>query len=277
LLDGEIFDAIRELASPIPVSLIADLMGIEEQDYQQLIDWSSAIVLPYDANASAEDRALAERATTEFVEFLRGVIDRRRSAPGNDLISSMLCAEDNGDRLTEDEIVSTSILTLNAGHEATVQALGNSLLALARNPDQYALLTDRPERISSAVDELLRFDTPLQMFDRWVLEDCEIGGQLLAKGSKVGLLLGSANHDELQFDGDTETLDLTRDSSKHISFGAGMHRCVGAPLAQIELETVLAVLASKVRTISLVGDLPKRKASLVFRGVASLNLRLSAK
>lgn len=276
-LDGEPFDAIEAFASPIPVSLIADLMGIDEASHGRLVEWSSLIVVPYDLAASAGDRAKAEKATQDFVDFLRGVIEERRADPGDDLISSMLVVEEAGDMLTEDEIISTAILTLNAGHEATVQALGNGLLALANHPDQYRLLVEQPERVPTAVDELLRFDTPLQMFDRWILEDCEVGGQTLRQGQKVGLLLGSANHDERVFKGDTEQLDVARDSRAHIAFGAGLHHCIGSHLARIELEASLAALVTKAKAIRIAGSLPERKPSLVFRGLSSLPFRLEAR
>lgn len=274
LVDGEPFEAIESFASPIPVSLIADLMGIEPQHHQRLIDWSSSTVIPYDNNASVVDRATAERATIEFVHFLREEIERRRQTEGTDLISSMLEVEENGETLTEDEIIATAILTLNAGHEATVQALGNGLLALANNPDQYEWLVQNPDRIPSAIDELLRFDTPLQMFERWILEDCDLNGHSLKKGQKVGLLMGSANHDETAFDGDTETLDLTRDSRHHIAFGAGLHHCVGAPLAKLEMEIALGALVSKAKSIVVEGPVPERKSSLIFRGLSALPLRI---
>ena len=276
-LDGEAFDAIESFASPIPVSLIADLMGIDQASHGKLIEWSSLIVMPYDLSASSEDRAKAEQATKDFVEFLRTVIEKRRLNPGDDLISSMLIVEEAGDTLTEDEIISTAILTLNAGHEATVQALGNGLLALARHPDQYRLLVSQPERVPTAVEELLRFDTPLQMFDRWVLEDCEVGGRSLKQGQKVGLLLGAANHDDDIFEGDPEVLDVTRDSKAHIAFGAGLHHCIGSHLARIELEASLSALVSKAQSIEIAGALPERKPSLVFRGLSALPIRLGAR
>jgi len=274
LSDGEPFDAIESFASPIPVSLIAGLMGIEPRHHKRLIDWSSATVIPYDNNVSVAGRAKAEQATIEFVDFLHAEIESRRQSPGTDLISSMLEVEENGETLTEDEIIATAILTLNAGHEATVQALGNGLLALANHPDQYEWLVQNPEHIPSAVDELLRFDTPLQMFERWILEDCKVSGHSLKKGQKVGLLMGSANHDETAFEGDTEALDLTRDSRHHIAFGAGLHHCVGAPLAKLEMEVALGALVSKARAIVIEGSIPERNSSLIFRGLSALPLRI---
>ncbi|MCB1122009.1 MAG: cytochrome P450 [Verrucomicrobiae bacterium] len=276
-LDGEVFDAIQAYASPIPVSLIAELMGIPGQDHERLIAWSARIVVPYDLHCSAEERALAEQATREFVAYLKTRIEERRRSPGTDLISSMLQVEENGDTLTEDEIIATAILTLNAGHEATVQALGNALLALANNPEQYGRLVDNPALVPNAVEELLRFDTPLQMFDRWVLEDCEVGGHALKRGQKVGVLLGSANHDEAIFAGDPEALDVSRDCREHLAFGAGLHHCVGSHLARIELQAALGVLVSKSKSLEVAGPLPPRKPSLVFRGLSGLPLRLTPK
>ena len=274
-LDGEPFDAIKDFASPIPVSLIADLMGIEEDVHARLIEWSSLIVVPYDLSASADDLAKAEKATIDFAEFLRQLIEKRRRNPGDDLISSMLVVEEAGDTLTEDEIISTAILTLNAGHEATVQAIGNALLALGKYPGQYRFLVENEQGIPTAVEELLRYDTPLQMFDRWILEDCEVGGCLLRQGQKVGLLVGSANHDEAAFAGDTESIDLTRDSSSHIAFGVGLHHCIGSHLARIELAAAITALVSKVQSLEIAGSLPPRKPSLVFRGLSSLPLSLT--
>jgi unspecific monooxygenase len=185
----------------------------------------------------------------------------------------MIEVEELGDTLTDEEIIGTSILTLNAGHEATVHAIGNALLALAGRPDQYrALHSGVP--VSSAVDELLRFDSPLQMFERWVLEDTEVSGQPLSRGSKVGLLFGSANHDQQVFGDSAEAVVLTRDPNPHVSFGAGVHYCVGAPLAKVELEATLAAFTRRVGSFELL-QTENRIESLVFRGVGTLELELT--
>ncbi len=169
-------EAIRDLATPIPVAMIADLMGIPAEDHARLLKWSHAIVKVFDQRVTDEEGAAAEAATREFVAYLEGILALRRARPGDDLISAMIQVEDEGDKLTDEEIVGTAILTLNAGHEATVHAIGNGLLALARHPADYAALHRGEVPIAAAVEELLRYDSPLQMFERWVLEETEIEG-----------------------------------------------------------------------------------------------------
>lgn len=263
-------DVIAEFATPIPVAMIAELMGIPPEDHQSLIEWSRAIVTVFDERVTEEEGALAERATQDFVAYVEDVLVHRRARPGDDLISAMLEVDDDGDVLTDDEIVGTVILALNAGHEATVHAIGNSLLSLARNAAAYQ--DARTAHIGSVVDELLRYDSPLQMFERWVLEDTEVAGHQLEKGSKVGLLFGSANHDETVFS-DSEHLDLNRAPNPHVSFGAGLHYCVGAPLAKVELEAALARFVDRVAGVELV-TVSERIDSLVFRGVGRLEVTL---
>jgi len=274
-IDRGRMEAVAEYATPIPLAMISELMGISPDAQQDLVDWSNAIVRLYDQACTEAEGQKAEQATSEFVAFMQHEIERRRSQPGDDLVTALIEAEVAGDRLDEDEIIATSILTLNAGHEATVQAIGNALLALADHPDQYRLLRGAPGTVSAAVEELLRFDTPLQMFERWVLEDVDWAGASLRRGTKVGLLLGSANHDEDEFD-DPERLDVGRAANDHVSFGGGIHHCVGAPLARLELEVALGVFVSRVAEFGVradPGELP-RTPSLVFRGVRELPLEI---
>jgi cytochrome P450 len=274
-LEAGRLEAITELATPIPVAMIADLMGIPAEDHPRLLEWSHAIVKVFDQRVTAEEGHAAEAATRAFVDYLQGALEQRRAHPGDDLISAMIQVEEEGDVLTDDEIVGTAILTLNAGHEATVHAIGNGLLALASRPADYDALHRGEPPIATAVEELLRFDSPLQMFERWVLDDTELEGHPLAAGSKVGLLFGSANHDDLAFGPDAGRVDLTRSPNPHVSFGAGLHFCVGAPLATVELEATFSRLASRVRAIELV-EVGERIESLVFRGVNRLTLELDA-
>ena len=273
-LESGTLDVIGDFATPIPVAMIAELMGLPASDHQQVLDWSHAIVKVFDQNVTDADGEAAESATKDFVAYLEDVVEMRRKTRGEDLISSMVDVEDAGDTLTDEEIVGTSILTLNAGHEATVHAIGNGLLALARDSGQYARLHRREVTIDTVVDELLRYDSPLQMFERWVLVDTEVAGVGLAKGSKVGLLFGSANHDPEVF-GDPETLDLARQPNPHVSFGAGLHYCVGAPLARVELEAALGAFAARVAAIDLT-EASGRIRSLVFRGLERLRLDIKA-
>jgi cytochrome P450 len=250
-------------------------MGIPGQDHEQLLRWSHAIVKVFDKNVTAEEGEAAEKATRDFVAYLQEVVEDRRKHRGEDLISSMLDVEEGGDTLTDEEIVGTSILTLNAGHEATVHAIGNGLLALARNPEQYQRLHEGEVGIEHAVEELLRFDSPLQMFERWVLSDTEVSGAGLEKGSKVGLLFGSANHDPAAFGDGTESLDLGRHPNPHLAFGAGLHLCVGAPLARVELQAAFGRFAARVAHLDL-REASDRIESLVFRGLRRLEVEVKA-
>jgi unspecific monooxygenase len=274
-LERGMIDVIDDLATPIPVAMIAELMGLPEEDHRQVLAWSHAIVRVFDQNVTDAEGDAAEVATSEFVGYLEGVVEERRRRRGDDLISSMVDVEDRGDTLTDEEIVGTSILTLNAGHEATVHALGNGLLALARDGDEYRRLHRAEVGVDTAVDELLRFDSPLQMFERWVLADTELSGVRLAKGSKVGLLFGSANHDPAAFGDDAERLDLGREPNPHVTFGAGLHFCVGAPLARVELEAALGRFVARVAAIEL-HEADDRIRSLVFRGLRRLQLGIEA-
>lgn len=265
---GSRFDAVADLATPLPVAVIAGLMGVDAADHGRLLDWSHAIVRVFDLSSTEAEQQAAERAVVEFSDYLRDIIARRRATPGDDLISEMVTAPDP---LPDDDLVASCILILNAGHEATVHALGNAVLALARHPDQYARLVADPELVSTAADELLRFDSPLQMFERWVLDEIEWAGVRLAVGDKVGLLFGAANRDPEAFD-DPDTLDVARMPNPHVSFGAGTHFCLGAALARVEIEEALAALTARFNELHVDEQEPPRLASLVFRGVTSLQV-----
>ena len=266
-------EAITEFATPIPLTMIAELLGVPQADQHQLVSWSHSIVRVFDEGHSQEEGVAGERAVTDFVAYVKELLADRRAHPGDDLVSALIKAEHEGDRLDEDELVATSILTLNAGHEATVHAIGNALLALSRNVAEFHRLQAQPGLVTSAADEVLRFDSPLQMFERWILEDLEIAGVRLKRGHKVGLLFGSANHDEEVFDS-PESLDLGRVDNPHVSFGGGIHYCVGAPLAKIELEVALSSFARQVGAFEVEGQ-PDRVRSLVFRGLTALPLSIS--
>ncbi len=268
-------EAISDFATPIPLTMIAELLGIPGGDQPRLVAWSHAIVRLFDQGCTETEAEEAERATREFAEYVADLLAERRARPGDDLVSSLVAAELDGDRLSEDELVATCILTLNAGHEATVQAIGNGILALARDPEAFRWLRSHPEALGTAVEELLRFDTPLQMFERWVLEDLEWEGTPLRRGTKVGLLFGSANRDERRFV-DPDRLDLSRADNPHVSFGGGIHFCVGAPLARVEMEVAFGTLARRVARIEGPDVEPERVPSLVFRGVRALPVELVA-
>ncbi|MFF5759772.1 cytochrome P450 [Streptomyces longwoodensis] len=261
-------DLLTEVAEPLPVAVIAEMLGVPEGDRHLLRPWSAAICGMYELSPSEETAERAVRASVEFSDYLRGLIAARREEPGEDLISGLIAAHDEDDRLTEQEMISTAVLLLNAGHEATVNATVNGWYALFRHPDQLAALRADHALVPSAVEELMRYDTPLQLFERWVLEDIDIDGTTVPKGAEVALLFGSANHDPAVFT-DPERLDLTRADNPHISFSAGIHYCIGAPLARIELAASMTALLTKTPTLALAAE-PARKPNFVIRGLEGL-------
>jgi cytochrome P450 len=266
LVGGE-FDAIADYAWRLPVAVIADLIGVPPDEHAALLEWSHAIVRVFDLAVTPEEETAAEAAVIAFSDRLRGIIADRRKRPREDLISRLVAE----DVLPEDDLVSSCILLLNAGHEATVHAIGNSLLALARNPVALSSLATNADLLPGAVEELLRYDPPLHMFERWVLEDLEWAGASLKTGDKVGLLFGAANHDPEVFDHPAR-LDLSRSDNPHVSFGLGTHFCLGAPLARIELEETLRAVAVLCRRLEHIDPEPSRVSSLVFRGLTELRL-----
>ncbi|MGJ5754423.1 cytochrome P450 [Streptomyces puniciscabiei] len=264
-------DLLAEVAEPLPVAVIAEMLGIPEADRGQLRPWSAAICGMYELSPSEETAARAVRASVEFSEYLLTLIAARRKEPGEDLISGLIAAHDeDDDRLTEQEMISTAVLLLNAGHEATVNATVNGWWALFRNPGQLAALRADHSLIPSAVEELMRYDTPLQLFERWVLDDIEIDGTTIPRGAEIAMLFGSANHDPEVFR-DPERLDLTRADNPHISFSAGIHYCIGAPLARIELAASMTALLQQAPTLTLAAE-PQRKPNFVIRGLEGLDV-----
>ena len=266
--DSDRADLLPAFASPIPVVVIAELLGVPIEMSDQLLAWSHAMVAVYELSPSQEQIEQARGAADEFVAFLRDYVRRRRGEPQDDLLTKLIEAEEGGDRLTEDELISTCILLLNAGHEATVNVIGNGTLALLQNPEQLAHWRADHARTASAVEELLRFDTPLHLFNRWVLEDLVVGDLELKQGMEVSLLLGAANRDPRVF-ARPDQLDLTRSPNPHFSFGAGLHYCLGAPLARLELQTALPILWARLPRLEL-SAAPSFKNSYHFRGLESL-------
>ena len=267
-------EAISDYATPIPLVMIAELMGVPPADQPWLVEWSHLIVRLFDQGCTPAEGKAAERAVIGFRDYMRDLIAEHRGREGDDLLSHLIRSEHEGDFLSEEELISTAILVLNAGHEATVQAIGNGLMALSAHPDQWRRWRSDPGLSGTAVEELLRYDTPLQMFERWVTQDLEWGGVELEAGSKVGLLFGAANHDEEVFS-QPGRLDLGRTPNPHVSFGGGVHFCVGVALAREELKVAFEVLLDRVRSFEMEADAPERIPSLVFRGVRKLPLSLT--
>jgi cytochrome P450 len=271
---SEPVDLLTGMAEQLPVDVIAELLGVPEADRPLLRPWSNAIVKMYEYDRTQAREEAAERAADEFVTYLRGLAAERRKSPGEDLVSHLVSVRDaDGDKLTEDELVTTCILLLNAGHEATVNVTGNGTLALLRNPAQLARLREDRSLLPTAIEELMRYDSPLQLFERTATADVEIGGITVAAGQKIAALLGAANHDPAVFD-EPETLDVGRTDNPHISFGAGVHFCIGAPLARVELQASFGALLDRTSSLEL-GAEPVRRPEFVIRGLSELPVILT--
>lgn len=242
-------DLIKAFAEPVPVVVIAGFLGVPENMAPQILAWSHDMVAMYQArrDRGIEDRAVA--ATVAFSDYMHSLLAERRRAPGEDFLSQLVGArDDQGTTLSEDELVTTAILLLNAGHEATVHALGNGVQALLRHGNSADFLRNP----AACSEEMLRFDTPLHMFKRYALEDIEYRGVRLGKGDQIGLLLGSANRDAEKFPAAADFLP-SRTPNQHVSFGGGIHFCVGAPLARLEMQTALRVLFERLPGLKLEG------------------------
>ncbi|HEU5024600.1 MAG TPA: cytochrome P450 [Spirillospora sp.] len=263
-------DLLAEVAEPLPVNVIAEMLGVPVADRPLLRPWSADICGMYELNPPEEVQRTAVRAAVEFSDYLRELARSRRREPRDDLISALAQVVDEGDRLTEDELIGTCVLLLNAGHEATVNATGNGWWALFRNPGELERLRGDASLVPTAVEELLRYDTPAPMFERWVLEDITVAGVGIPRGAEVALQFASANRDPAVF-ADPDRLDLARDPNPHITFGLGIHYCLGAPLARIELAESLSALlrlAPDLRPVSA----PEWKPGFVLRGLQALHV-----
>ncbi|GLY88484.1 cytochrome P450 [Actinoallomurus iriomotensis] len=254
-------DLLADVAEPLPVTVIAEMLGIPESDRHLLRPWSADICGMYELNPAEETQQTAVRAAVEFSDYLRGLARRPR---GDDLIGALAAV----DGLTEDELIGTCVLLLNAGHEATVNATGNAWWALFRNPCELARLRADHGLIPTAVEELLRYDTPAPMFERWVLEDVEVAGVHVPRGAEVALQFASANRDRDVF-ANPDSLDLSRAPNPHIGFGAGIHFCLGAPLARIELAESMAALLRAAPNLRPTAE-PTWKPGFILRGLESL-------
>ncbi|WP_019813953.1 cytochrome P450, partial [Saccharomonospora saliphila] len=240
--DGEA-DLLDDLAQPLPIAVITELLGVPGDDGPTLVAWSNAIVKMYEYGLSDGTRRAAEQAAEEFAEYLRALADQRRRRPGDDLLSHLA-----GSELTGDEVVATAVLLLMAGHEATVNVLGNGVHALLTHRHEWERLVagaKDPAVVASAAEELIRYDAPLHLFERTATADVQIAGHRIAEGQKVAALLGAAARDPEVFDR-PDTLDIGRSPNPHLGFGGGIHYCLGAPLARVEITAALAALAREL-------------------------------
>ncbi|MBP2475432.1 cytochrome P450 [Crossiella equi] len=262
-------DLLRVVAEPLPVEVIAELLGVPAADRHLLLPWSHSIVKMYEYGLAEDLREAAEQASAEFVGYLRELVEHRRAHPGEDLVTDLASvAEADGSRLTADELVATAALLLMAGHEATVNVTGNGVLALMRHRDQWDRLVAEPELLPSAAEELIRYDSPLQLFERTATAEVEIAGHRLQPGDKIAALLGSAARDPEVFS-NPDALDLGRSPNPHLGFGAGIHYCLGAPLARVEITATLNALRTKLPGLRLAAE-PERRREFVIRGLHTL-------
>ena len=262
---------LTDFATTIPVYIIAELIGVPTSMSQSLLDWSHAMVGMYELARSPKQEQAAVRAAQEFVAYLREIVSHRRKEPKDDLISKLIEVEEAGEKLSEDELISTCILLLNAGHEATVNVVGNGLYALLRNRQELERWQHDPLLTPNAVEELMRFDTPLHLFNRWLLDDVTYKGHRFPFGTQVALLLGAANRDPCAFENPAR-LDLDRVKNPHVSFGGGIHYCLGAPLARLELRTSLPILLERLPHMEIVQE-PSYRNSYHFHGLEALWVR----
>ena len=262
---------LMQVAEPLPVTVIAEMLGVPEADRHHLRPWSADICKMYELNPTTEMQRDAVQASVEFSGYLRELARGRGREPGDDLISQLAHVVDEGEKLTEDELIGTCVLLLNAGHEATVNSTLLGWWSLFRNPDALRRLRADPSLLPSAIEELLRYDTPLQMFERWVLEPFELHGAEIPRGAELGLLFGSANRDPSVFDRPDE-LDLTREPNPHLTFGAGIHFCLGAPLGRQELQVSFSTLMDRLPSLEVVEE-PRWKPNYVIRGLEGLRVR----
>jgi cytochrome P450 len=268
-------ELLYDYAQPYSIAVICRMLGVPLDRHRDLLDWSHRIVKMYEFDVPEQNAVAANEAAAEFQEYVRALIAERRSEPREDMVSALVEARVDGERLTDDQIVSTVIVLLNAGHEASVNTLGNGMLAFARHPDQWQRVVDGEVEPATAGEEMIRYDPPLQLFERWVLaDDFAIGDQPIPRGDKVALLFGSANRDPRVFDR-PDQFDAGRENAlQHIGFGGGIHVCIGAPLARIELEASLDALRRYWPDFTL-GSEPRRTGAFVIWGLQGLELSRS--
>jgi cytochrome P450 len=268
-------DLIDDFAFPLPVMVIAALLGVDSEDRSLFREWALALqhASASRLTPSMEIYEQAEAATQGFIEYFQDAIAKRHAEPRQDLITALAKARYEGDKLNDEEILATCIHLLTAGHETTINLIAKGLLALLRNPEQIELLRSHPEFIPEAVEELIRYDSPVQMLSRWAYENVEIGGKLIRRGDSVGLMLGSANRDPRRFD-HPDLLDFQRQDNKHCGFGGGIHFCLGSALARAEAQISLNILINRLPKLHLIDKTVEWADNIVFHGPKHLRIGL---
>ena len=267
-------DVVEDLAYPLPVTVICEMLGVPVDDHASIRGWSADIARSLDAIGLPSDAAIVERGRRSrraLADYFRALVVQRRARPQADLLSGLLAAEEQGDKLTVDEVIAMCLLLFIAGHETTVNLIGNGTLALLRHPDQLARVRDDPALIPTAIEELLRYDSPVQRTARIATTDVEIDGHRVSKGAMVIAALGAANRDPAQF-AEPDRLDVTRRDVRHISFGHGIHFCLGAPLARVEGQIAIGTLLRRMPKLVLAEPSPEWRESSVLRGLKRLRV-----
>ncbi len=270
--DARQMDVIAELAYPLPVTVICEMLGVPVGDHASIKQWSSDIARSLDAIGLPSDLEIAERGREgrrQLGEYFRGLVPARRRQPRADLLSLLIAAEEQGDKLSEGELLATCILLFIAGHETTVNLIGNGLVALLRHPEELERLREDPALIPSGVEELLRYDGPVQRTARIAQADVELGGHMIEKGQMVVALIGAADRDPAHF-AEPDRLDVGRRDNHHIAFGFGIHFCLGAPLARLEGQIALGTLLRRAPGLALGSDALEWRESSVLRGLKAL-------
>jgi pimeloyl-[acyl-carrier protein] synthase len=270
-------DVVADLGYPLPVAVICEMLGVPAFDharFRQLSSDASRLLDGGALDADSEQRGIV--AGMQLFQYFTELVEERRPSPGDDLLSAMIAAEEAGDRLTHAELITTATLLFVAGHETTTNLIGNAVLALLRNPDELRRLRDDPGLIRTAVDEFLRYDSPVQFTARITRDDVEVGGQPIAAGEQIIVVVGAANHDPAQFQ-DADRLDIGRPEreNRHLSFAAGPHFCLGASLARLEAQVAIGTLLRRFDDLELVTTEPTYREHFVLRGVRELRVRVS--
>ncbi|MDN4602208.1 cytochrome P450 [Paenibacillus sp. F6_3S_P_1C] len=263
---------IDEFAFPLPIIVISEILGVPLEDQDKFRLWSNSII---DAT-SEENSEVFEKHAKEFIDYLNAWFAKVREQPGDDLISQLVVAEESGEQLTEKELLGVVALLIIAGHETTVNLIGNGILALLEHPEQRELLIKRPELIHNAVEEMLRYNGPVEFStSRWASEDIEFHGHHIAEGELVIVALDSANRDEAKFK-DADVFDITREKSTHLAFGKGIHLCLGAPLARLEGEIAINTLIRRFPDMQLQADVNELewRPGMIVRGVKEIPVQL---
>jgi cytochrome P450 len=265
------FDLIADVAAPLPIIVIAELLGVPPSDRGEFKRWSDDFVPFIDGSIRDQGLERAAKAAVALTDYFTQVIEERRKSPRDDLMSALVAAEEQGDVLSRQELIATAVLLLAAGHETTTNLIGNGMLALLRHPAELARLRSEPDLAGSAVEELLRFDSPVQLTSRIPQEPIEIQGQRIPAGEEVNVVLAAANRDPARFS-EPDRLDLGRRDNRHLSFGYGTHFCLGASLARLEAQTAFAGLLRRFPHLALAEPAPPWKPGIVLRGVRALRL-----